>query len=173
MSYGTKYKLHSSLWVALVPTSPVTTCQELTRFSTKFPEMKGSCGPQGVGLLVWSVSKSVDCEGETFNKSALRRPSALLPLPAGMRRAATPALAIFEQNAQRIGIHDSGDDRDVKRLLLSYRSSQSSDRSLDAIATRMGENASPCTPWNPVAMGVTTPVLRLTRPTSFTTFAAV
>src|ERR1700751_2726792 len=48
-----------------------------------------------------------------------------------------------------------------------------SDRSLDAIATRMGENANPCTPLNPVAMGVTTPVLRSTRPTLFTTFAAV
>jgi hypothetical protein len=29
------------------------------------------------------------------------------------------ALAIFEQNAQRIGIHNSGDDRDVQRLLLT------------------------------------------------------
>ena len=110
---------------------------------------------------MWSVSKSVGCEDETFNKSALRRPSA--PPPAGRRRAA--ALAIFEQKAQRIGIHDSGDDRDVQRLLLTYWSSRSSDRSLDAIATRMGENANPCTLWNPVAMGVTTPVLKSTRPT--------
>lgn len=135
--------------------------------------MKGSCGPQGVGLLVWSVSESVGCEDEIFNQSALRRPSTLLPLPARRRRAAAPALAIFEQNAQRIGIHDSGDDRDVQRLLLTYWSSRSSDRSLDAIATRMGENANPCTPLNPVAMGVTAPVSRSTRPTVFTTFAAV
>jgi hypothetical protein len=135
--------------------------------------MKGSCGPQGVGLPVWSVSESVGCEDETFNKSASRRPSALLPLPAGRRRAAAPALAIFEQNAQRIGIHDSGGDRDVQRLLLTYSSSRSSDRSLDAIATRMGENANPCTPLNPVAMGLTSPELRSTRPTTFATFAAV
>jgi hypothetical protein len=118
---------------------------------------------------VWSVSESVVCADETFSKSALRRPSALLTLPAGRRRAAAPALAIFEQNAQRIGIHDSGDDRDVQRLLLTYWSSRSSDRSLDAIATRMGENANPCRPLNPVAMGVTTPVLRSTKPTSSTT----
>jgi hypothetical protein len=51
----------------------------------------------------------VDCEricgreDETFSKSALRRPSVLLS--AGRRRAAAPELAIFEQNAQRIGIH--------------------------------------------------------------------
>jgi hypothetical protein len=70
-------------------------------------------------------------------------------------------------------IHDSGDDRNLKRLLLNYRSLPSSERSLDAIPTRMGENASPCTPLNPLAMGVTTPVFKSTRPTSFTTFAAV
>jgi hypothetical protein len=74
-----------------------------SRVGLKFPEMKGSCGPQGVDLLVWSVSESVGCEDEiTFNKSALRRPSARLP--AGRRRAAARALAIFEQSAQRIGI---------------------------------------------------------------------
>ena len=59
------------------------------------------------------------CEGETFNKSALTRPSALLPLPAGSACDCSRALAIFEQNAQRIGIRDSGDDRDLRRLLPS------------------------------------------------------
>jgi len=111
---------------------------------------------------VWSVSKSVSCEDETFNKERLET-----------TLGATPALAIFEQNAQQIGIHDSGDDRDVPRPLFTYWSSRSSDRSRDVIATRMGENANPCTPLNPVAMGVTTPVLRSTRPTCFATFAAV
>ena len=58
----------------------------------------------------------------------------------------------------------------------SYWSSLPSDwflSSFDAILTRVGENANPCTPSNPVAMGVTTPVLRSTRPTTFFTFAAV
>ena len=31
----------------------------LSRFSKKFPGMKGCCGPQAVGLLMWTVSESV------------------------------------------------------------------------------------------------------------------
>ena len=76
---------------------------------------------------MWSVSESVGCEDETFNKSVLRRPSALLPLPAGRRRAPASALASFEQNAQRIGIREYRDDRDVQRFLLAYCPSLSSD----------------------------------------------
>src|SRR5215469_3669424 len=59
----------------------------------------------------------------------------------------------------------------------SYTSSLPSDwsllgRSVCATPTRVGENANPCTPLNPVATGVTRPVLRSTRPTTFATFAS-
>ena len=137
--------------------------RDLTRFNKKFPEMKKKLRTIG------SWPPGVVCE----RICGLRGRNFQQELPAGRRRAAARALAIFKQNAQWIGMHDSGEDRDVQLLLLNYWSSRSSDRSCDAMATRMGENANPCTPWNPVAMGVTTPVLRSTRPTSFTTFAAV
>jgi hypothetical protein len=48
-----------------------------------------------------------------------RRPWQLCWIRTRRRRAAAPALANFEQNAQRIGIHVSGDNRDVQRLLLT------------------------------------------------------
>src|SRR5260370_10069706 len=41
------------------------------------------------------------------------------------------------------------------------------------ISTEVGEKASPCRPMKPVTTGVTTPVFRLTNPTSFTMLAAV
>ena len=147
------------------------TLQDLTRVNKKLPEMKGNCGPQGAwppGVVCGRI-----CGLRGRNSKQERLETALGATSTPHWNAAAPAVATFEENAQRIGIHDSGDDRAVQRLLLTYWSSSSSDRSLDAIATRKGENANPCTPLNPVAMGVTTPVFRSTRPTSFTTFAAV
>jgi hypothetical protein len=49
----------------------------------------------------------------------------------------------------------------------------SSDRSVGEMLTRVGENANACKPLNPVATGVTTPVLRSSRPTLFAALTAV